>query len=142
MGKIRLAQVKSPGSLEQIDALDRKIFAGDVPVCQPGSFWWLLTDDGEPIGFCGVRVLDSGSSGFLYRAGIIPAYRGQGLHKRLILARERWCRKNQLKYCVTYVLPSNTQSLNNLLKAGYKAYKPKYLFGGSINDVIYLRKRL
>jgi ribosomal protein S18 acetylase RimI-like enzyme len=143
MGKIYLACVGiDDPDIQHIDTLDRKIFPGDDPVVKHGSFWWILWDDAEPIGFCGVRILENQSSGFLYRAGIIPSYRGRGFHKRLIRVREKWCRRQKLKYCVTYVLPTNTGSVNNLLKAGYISYKPKYRFGGSVYDVLYLRKLL
>lgn len=143
MGRITLAPVDHENvQADEIDKLDRRLFPNDDPVYKPGSFWWLLCDDGEPIGFCGVRIIESGYSGFLYRAGVLPQYRGMGLHTKMIRARERWCRKQELTSCVTYIAPWNISSLNNLVKCGYKGYKPTYLFGGSPETVVYLRKDL
>lgn len=143
MGRFKVAAAKNNSKDSEIVArLDRKIFEGDAPVHMPGSFWWILYAEGEPIGFAGVRIIDGGESGYLYRAGILPAYRGMGLQRRLIRVRERWCRKQHLKSCVTYVLPNNTASLNNLLRLGYISYKPSYTYGEKTGLCVYLRKMI
>lgn len=143
MDRFTVAAAKdNPDDTEIVQRLDRKIFEGDTPVHMPGSFWWILYANDEPVGFAGVRIIEGGESGYLYRAGILPQYRGKGLQKRLIRVREKWCRKQNLKSCVTYVLPNNTASLNNLLRVGYVSYKPTYVYGPKPRWCVYLRKNI
>lgn len=120
-----------------IVALDTKTLPDDARVDPRGCYWWLALEDSEPVGFGGLRLLN-GSTGFLCRAGVIPARRGHGLHKRLIVARIRYARRLGLSSLVTYTGDYNVPSTNALIRCGFRHYKPRVLLN-DLHGVAYLR---
>lgn len=102
--------------------------------------WWLALADGEPVGFAGVQPsLQWSDCGYLVRAGVVPAWRGQGLQRGLIRVRERYARTQPWTWLVT-ATHRNLPSANSLIACGYRLYEPStpWLAGGSL----YWRKRL
>lgn len=99
----------------------------------PDLHWWIMWDKGKPIGFCGM------DGPFLCRAGVIPEYQGQGLHKKLIAVREKYGVQKGMDYIYTYVVYSNVKSLNALCTAGFRSFIPET---GVERDLVYMRKRL
>ena len=61
---------------------------------------------------------------YLSRAGVLPAWRGQGLQRRLIALRERLARRQGFVWMISDTT-DNVPSSNNLIKAGYKLIAPK-----------------
>jgi GNAT superfamily N-acetyltransferase len=108
----------------------------------PRGYWWLLycSDLKMPVAFCGLtHALATPGTGYLKRAGVLKAYRGQGLQRKLITVRERKARKLGLTTMVTDTT-DNPPSANSLIKAGYRIFEPrdKWAFTHSI----YWRKAL
>jgi GNAT superfamily N-acetyltransferase len=116
----------------------------------PRGYWWLVYDKEawstfsltatSPIAFCGLtHALATPGTGYLKRAGVLKAYRGHGLQRKLITVRERKARKLGLTTMVTDTT-DNPPSANSLIKAGYRIFEPrdKWAFTHSI----YWRKAL
>jgi GNAT superfamily N-acetyltransferase len=116
----------------------------------PRGNWWLvyvrsadigpLWSKDHPIGFCGLtNALATPGSGYLKRAGVLKAYRGQGLQRRMITVRERKARKLGLTTMLTDTT-DNPASANSLIRAGYKIFEPSYKW--AFTHSIYWRKAL
>lgn len=73
-----------------------------------------------PVAIAGARIVETGAY-FLSRACVDPAYRGQGIQKRLIRARVRRARKLGCPRVVTYTHPGNVASINSLIACGFRA---------------------
>lgn len=85
--------------------------------------WWLAFVDDVPAGFASMRPSVAFSlTGYLSRAGVAPEFRGNGLQKRLIRARESFARRHGWQWLVTDSF--NPVSANNLMDCGYRAYAP------------------
>ena len=126
-----------------IAALDARCFPADEPVDPTESMWWTVWSEGEAIAYAGLRVCQDPCNkglGFLSRAGVLSAWRGQKLQKRLIRLRITAARQLGLLELVTYVVPSNLASANSLINCGFKLYRPTYRWGGA--GCLYFRKPL
>lgn len=108
--------------------LDRKCFPWDSPPAFSGTWWWLAYDGDDPVGYAGLEHLYH-DRGFLSRVGVLPSARGHGLQRRLVRARERGARARDLKRMVTYTSKENVVSSNNLIRCGYRLYRPEYEWG-------------
>lgn len=114
-----------------VRGLDRVCFAHDDAYPTKGAKWWIAWDeDGEPIGYSGIKWLSEGSW-FLCRIGVLPHARGRGLAGRLMKVRLRYAKKEApeapiLTYTMWFNLPSN----NNLIRHGFKLYEPEETWGG------------
>lgn len=123
--------------------LDEICFPADDRVAVPGSLWWVAWEGKEPVAYAGLRLCsmpENRGLGFLCRAGVIPAYRGRGLQKKLIRVREAEARQLGLGELVTYCMGSNSPSLNSLVTCGYRFYSPATKYGGP--GAVYLRRKL
>lgn len=115
----------------------------------PRGYWWLAYDKAQwanystpanPVAFCGLtHALSTPGTGYLKRAGVLKAYRGQGLQKRLITVRERKARKLGLDTMVTDTT-DNPASSNSLIGAGYRLFEPAYRW--AFKNSLYWRKQL
>jgi GNAT superfamily N-acetyltransferase len=112
----------------------------------PRGYWWLVWhfDDWSspkyPIAFCGLtEAQHTRGYGYLKRAGVLKAYRGQGLQRRLITVRERKARKLGLTTMVTDTT-ENPASANSLIGAGYRIFEPENRW--AFKHSIYWRKSL
>lgn len=75
------------------------------------------------MGFGGLYIgLNNG--GFFARAGILKKYRGRGLQKKLIKAREALAVKLGLDFVETYTGIDNYASINSLTRNGYSIVEP------------------
>lgn len=130
-------------NIDIVQKLHEEIFPGDEWYDSSGSVLWLALDRTRPIGFCcGVdcRINSGNWEFFLSRAGVLPAYRGQGLQKRMIRIRENCAKRLELPTCVTYCVHGNWASLTNLIVCGYRVYEPASNWAGT--GCIYLQKTL
>jgi GNAT superfamily N-acetyltransferase len=97
------------------------------------GYWWLVNEElspvwnkNGPIAFCGfTHALNDPGAGYLKRVGVLKAYRGQGLQRRLITVRERKARTLGLVTMLTDTT-ENPPSANSLISAGYKTFEPAY----------------
>jgi GNAT superfamily N-acetyltransferase len=88
--------------------------------------WWLAYDGKDPVAFCGLTPSDVYvDAAYLKRAGVLPAWQGRGLQRRMIRIREREARKAGFLYLRTDVSNDNPASANNLIKCGFRMFWPK-----------------
>lgn len=104
------------------------------------SHWWTVyAEDGKPAGFAAL-LPEKHNRAFLGPSGVLKKYRGHGLQRRLIRARERFAVRHGFDAMYTYVQRGSEVSANNLLACGFKLYKPQRTFGGP--TAYYVEKRL
>lgn len=115
--------------------------------------WWIARDeDGKPVAYAGARIFidrddtieneDGKKMLNLVRAGVLPCARGKGLQRKLIQVRTRWGQRHNALAAVTYTLPTNYRSSNNLLKCGFIMYSPEEGWVGDLGEVLYWWKTL
>jgi GNAT superfamily N-acetyltransferase len=116
-----------------IGRLDVKVFGEDEVSDEPyeACTWFLLIVDDKVAGFAGLSVFDEGGrkQGFLERAAVLKPFRGRGLQKLLIAARDQEARRLGLEHVYTYTAFENNASSNSLMKCGYKLYTPQSKYG-------------
>ena len=142
-GKDRPVRLRPPlrrtKDLRHILWLDGEIFADDDPVdvWDPNVLWWAAGD----LAFCGVRPLSCGTSAFLLRAGVVEEARGRGLQRRMIQTRLRWAKtQERIQTVITYTIPENPWSSNNLIRCGFRLYEPQERWAGEA--VNYFQKKI
>jgi GNAT superfamily N-acetyltransferase len=92
------------------------------------GYWWIVYQAGVPVGFAALNAsLRWTKTGYLMRAGIVPAHQGRGLQRRLIRIRERKARQLGWEYMLSDT-HYNPASSNNLIKCGYKLYDPSVVW--------------
>lgn len=105
------------------------------------GFWWLVYFEGAPVGFAGLTpMIPFASVGYLKRAYVLPAHRGRGLQRRLLLIREDKARQLGWNLLVSECAPDNIWSSRNFAKAGYEKFDPEQPWGAP--DSIYWMKQL
>lgn len=124
--------------------LHEEIFGDTAPQIDPErGFWWLAfeTDEGRELaGFCGLTPTYADPSlGYLKRAGVLRAHRGQGLQRRFVRVREAKARRLGMRSIITDT-SDNPSSANNLISCGYRIYRPVEPWGFS--HTIYWTKDL
>jgi GNAT superfamily N-acetyltransferase len=120
--------------------LQLTILPADKPAATSVGCWWVVYDGDKPVGFAGMyRSRRWGDAGYLCRSGILPAYRGRGLQKRLIRVRERKARKAGMTWLISDTY-ENPPSANSLISCGYKTYQPVAPWAG--DGTTYWRKKL
>lgn len=102
--------------------------------------WWIAVENGRDVGFAGlVRTVSWIDCGYLCRAGVVPAYRGQGLQKKLVYVRIRQAKALGWKWLITDTT-DNPASANSLISCGFKLFKPTKPWG--FKNTLYWRKKL
>lgn len=104
--------------------------------------WWLYYPEGEhdPVAFCGICQSSYGPDyGYLKRAGVRMDHWGHGLQRRMIKLREKQARREGWHAVITDTT-DNLVSSNNLIKAGYRLFKPDVPWG--LKCSLYWRKPL
>ena len=131
------------GNLSQIQTLmqlQREILPGDRPVTIDNTYWWIAYDGDKPIGFSGYRASRQWChTAYLCRAGVLSAYRGKGLQRRLIRVRERHAKRLGFIWAISDT-SDNPASANNLIACGYRMYEPQSPWGW--RHTCYWRKKL
>lgn len=122
--------------IDLIRELDEICFPLDdrSPVECPKTHWWVIEDTSTklPAAYAGAYTWACAGERALVlsRAGVLPEYRGRGLQRRLLLARERYARREGAPEIWTYTSHRNIASNNNLMAAGYRLWMPAQ-WGGS-----------
>lgn len=121
--------------------LQKEILPSDVPLSTKCGYWWIAyLDSGKPVGFCSVaRSATWHNAGYLCRAGVLDAYTGHGLQKRLIQVRIRKALDIGWNWLITDTT-NNPASSNSLINCGFKIYKPRNPWANK--DSIYWRLKL
>src|SRR3954453_21023636 len=89
------------------------------------GIWWVVFHERHPIAFAGViRSTHAANAGYLCRVGVLRKHWGQALQLRLMRALEFRVRKNGWS-CIVSDTTDNIASANNIIRAGYRLYRPK-----------------
>jgi GNAT superfamily N-acetyltransferase len=132
------------GDEEVCRELNAKCFtAGEhVPVFSTG-YWWVLYNDFDPVGFCGLEIqtdiVYGNKLGYLCRAGVREDHRGRGLQLRMIRVRERKARELGCTEMLSDTC-DNPPSANSLIRAGYKMFVPTHPW--ALKDSLYWKRSL
>jgi GNAT superfamily N-acetyltransferase len=114
--------------------LQAEIFPADTPAPVSVGEWFLaVDDDGAAVAFAGMVPVKSWAGvWYLNRCGVLPAWRGQGLQRRLIHARVRRANRFMAPAVISATMPWNVRSTANLLACGFGPYWPDrpWLEGG------------
>jgi hypothetical protein len=116
--------------------LQDEIFGDTAPQVDPeGGWWWLAyaADESRDIaGFCHLSPTEAQPEtvAYLKRAGVLMPHRGQGLQRRFVHVRELLARKHSFRTIVSDTT-DNPSSANNLIKCGYRIYRPQEPWGFS-----------
>lgn len=112
-----------------------------VPDTSKGRWWIAYINKGlTAVAFAGLNASRSWvNTGYLCRSGVLPAFRGHGLQRRLILVREKAARLNGWPIMLADTR-DNVPSANNLISCGYKLYRPTTPYG--FEDTLYWRRRI
>jgi GNAT superfamily N-acetyltransferase len=102
------------------------------------TYWFVAWTGGQPAGFCGVQYWGEGRA-FFNLAGVLPEFRGHGLQKRMIKARERYC-KGWANALYTYTSSDNAASMNSLIRCGFRPFESETQWAG--DEFVYWRKRV
>lgn len=126
MPKIRMISKDHTQLLE----LEKKVLPLDqtYSTINPKAFWWGYFHQGKLVAASALSIWIPGW-GFLARTLVHPDFRGLGLQKRFIRAREKFARCKGVHTLVTYTDPKNIISANNLIKCGFQLYIPTEKWG-------------
>jgi L-amino acid N-acyltransferase YncA len=104
---------------------------------------WVVRVGGKAVGYGAMRGCEASVNkglALLTRAGVIPAWRGMGIQKKLIRLRTRKAKNLGYKTAIAYVMGMNCASSNALIGCGFRLYEPANLYAGE--KAVYLRKHL
>ena len=109
-----------------IAEMDRTCFPLDTPAVFAGAHWLIGWDGDKPAAYCAWKAVehDGVAVGFHYRGGVLAAYRGHGLQRRMLRLREDEMRQQGLAKAVTYTDADGAASMRNLIAEGYRPYVP------------------
>ena len=118
---------------------DRACFPHDAPPPRDGA-WWVVELDGTLAAYAAVRAAEtSPGAAYLCRVGVLPAFRGRGLQRVLVRARERWARARGFTHTVTDTY-YNPASANTLIRCGYRMFEPARPW--ALDGACYLMRKL
>ena len=123
-----------------LNHLQGLILPDDRPADHRIGLWWVVEEDGQPAGFCGVHPsVQWGDTLYLCRAGVREEFRGRGLQRKMIQLRERAARRLGFRWLISDTT-DNPASANSLIGCGFKTFTPSRPWGWK--HTIYWRKEL
>jgi predicted acetyltransferase len=142
MGKIRIERVDNKDPMIQflLRDMDKECFpsVGEASPQVDSGVWWIARDGKMPVGYACLRPSKQLSNwGYLSRAGVTAAYRGQGLQKRLIRVRLAYARAMGWEGVVTDTAKDNVASSNSLIASGFRLFRPRVAW--SFDSALYWR---
>ena len=144
MAKIIIKKVdcRKPEVITTLRYLQKKCLPVDKVCSVERGHWWIAYDEETkaPVGFAGmIRSQTWIDCGYLCRAGVVEAYQGRGIQKRLIKVRETQAKKLHWNWLVTDT-HVNPASANSLIACGFKLYEPSAPW--AFKTSLYWRKKL
>ena len=133
MGGFRCYPISAKGDAGRrlLTTLQKACLPSDRLYFPEDGVWWLMDHGSLHVGFaCATPSLQHARGIYLSRSGLLPAYRGRGLQKRLIRVRLNWARKAGYKIAVSDTT-DNHPSANNLIACGFRLYTPPIEYGYS-----------
>ena len=110
-----------------------------LPKARTG-YWWVAFDGRTPAGFACLRPsIRWQDTGYLSVSGVLKAYRGKNLQRRLIRARVAYARHLGWHTVITDTMHDNPASMRSLIACGFKPYTPHVKWGDSEHAVYWIR---
>lgn len=126
MTRVRRVDPAKPATAALLQWLQLEVLPHDAPLATDDGVWWVAYVDDAPAGFASVKTSPRYVGlGYLSRAGVLPAYRGHGLQKRLIRVREAYARRQGWTALITDTTAANPASANSLIACGFRMYQPQ-----------------
>ena len=101
----------------------------DEPMATNEGYWWLGFDGKQSAAFCSSRPSSQWEDAmYMSRCGVLPAWRGKGLQRKMLSIRERHARKLGYTWSITDTT-ENPASANNLIRNKYKIIEPSSPWG-------------
>lgn len=129
--------VKNQQLYEYLQKQDGYVFPNCDNEFKSNRDWWVTLDNGFIVAYCG--CLYSQGICIFVRAWVHKRYRGKGLQRKMIKARLK-AAKTQCKTAITYTMPNNIHSINNLFKSGFTVYNPEYAYAG--REMLYFKRKV
>lgn len=142
MGEFRCYRIGAAkdGLRRLLRTLQKECLPEDRLYFPEDGVWWLMDHGPLHVGFaCATPSLQHAKGIYLSRSGILPAYRGKGLQKRLIRVRLNWAKRSGYTVAVSDTT-DNHPSANSLIACGFKLYTPPIAYG--YTRTLYWRKAL
>ena len=135
--RIRKVDISNAIVRAAVDSMIAECFsAGDfkheqLPKAATG-YWWVAFKGKTPVAFACLRPsVRWENTGYLSIAGVLPAWRGQGLQRRLIHKRVQYARSLGWHTVITDTINDNAASMRSLVSCGFRPYLPSTRWGGS-----------
>lgn len=125
-----LRRAQTQADYDAVRFMDRELFGEKYAEPIEGRLWWVVREGLDWCAYAGLKLLANESYAFLCRAGVMPAYRGLGIQKRLISARVAEAKRQGLRGCLSYTSIDNPKSSNSLIAQGFKLYTPEHAWVG------------
>lgn len=140
MIKFKKVKKLTPDTRQMLETLQFACLPEDAPVFPEDGVWWVGHDGSQAVAFCLIEPscqwLDTA---YLARSGVLKAWRGMGLQKKMITIRERYARSVGYRWMISDTT-DNPPSSNSLIAKGYRIFDPSAPWG--MDCTIYWRKRL
>lgn len=118
---------------ESIAAMNRDCFAPGYwcgRIRPDTGDWWIALYGKTEAGYAGmVPSYQTANAGYLFAAAVVPAYRGHGLHVRLLKTRIAHARALGWTQLFTETICDNAHSANNLIRCGFWPFNPAKPWG-------------
>jgi len=141
---VLMLKIRTTKNFNLIKRLDAELFDDEEKeeIINLNWTWFIAEYNGKIAGFAGLQVEEEGGRlyGYLARAGVKPDFRGKGIQRELILARDVQAKRQGADTCITYTASWNIPSANNLIACGYRLYSPSKRYG--IRNALYFWKKL
>jgi GNAT superfamily N-acetyltransferase len=109
----------------------------DFSIYFESQSWWVALIDGKIAGFAGTQHKHDGTL-FIGPCGVVPEYRGRGLQRQFLKAREQFARESgRYAAIVGATLATNWPSANNFIRRGFEINPGKA--GHDLNYIHFLK---
>lgn len=111
-----------------------------LPKAETG-YWWVAFEGKAPVGFASLRPsIRMENAGYLSVAGVLPAWRGKGLQKRLIKKRIEFARSLGWHTVITDTLADNVASMCSLIACGFRPFMPQTKWNGAPERSVFWKR--
>jgi N-acetylglutamate synthase-like GNAT family acetyltransferase len=130
---IRKVDIKDVLVVETLAAMNRECFTRSEwtgHIRPTRGDWWIAFHGDKEAAFCGILPsYQTPDAGYLSCAAVLPEYRGNGLHKRMMKVRIKHAQKMGWNQLFTETIFDNAYSANTMINCGFQQFKPKTPWG-------------
>lgn len=128
--RIQRIDLNDEAILEQVENIHGGMFEEDVGVPYDDMFWGAYDiESGLMIGYCSMKIERRRKQVKLTSCAIKEKHRGQGLQSRMIKRRIQEAKALGIYKVVTHTV-CNPPSENNLIRCGFRLFRPRIEWAG------------